>query len=140
MAQSSAVTLGGPQLVVSRAITEADNNSTVVCAELPIGAWVPPYGVVTYVAEAFAGTGTPSIDVGIAGATDDFVDTVDTDETTPGCYSGTAANGAALAPTGKYCSTATNVIATITDGGLTDGTAYIFTTYYDFSDRDLAAS
>jgi len=139
MAQSSAVTLGGPKLVVSKAITEDHNGSTVVCAELPAKSWVPPYGVVIYVAETFVG-GTPSIDVGIAGATDDFVDTADIDETTVACYSGTSANGAALAPVGKYFSSATNVIATVADTTLTDGTAYVFTTYYDFTDRDLAAN
>lgn len=139
MAQSSAVTLGGPQLVVSRAIFEDDNAATVTCAELPAGSWVPPYGVVIYVAETFVG-GSPSIDVGIAGATNDFVASADIDETVVACYSGTSANGAALAPIGKYFASATNVIATVADTTLTDGTAYVFTTYYDFSDRDLAAS
>lgn len=139
MAQSAAVTLGGPKLVVSRAITEDDNNATVVCAELPAKSWVPPYGVVIYVAETFVG-GSPEIDVGVAGATDDFVDTDDIDETTVACYSGTSANGAALAPIGKYFASATNVIATVADTTLTDGTAYVFVTYYDFSNRDLAAS
>jgi hypothetical protein len=139
MAQSAAVTLAGPQIIVSRAITHADNGATVTCAELPAGAFVPPYGVVFYVAEEFAG-GTPAIDIGVAGATNDFCNSTDTTETTIGCYTGTTGNGSALAPTGVYYASATNVIATVSDTTLTNGTGYVFTTYYDFSDRDLAAS
>lgn len=139
MAQSAAVTLGGPFLTVSRAITHADNGATVTVAELPAGAYVPPYGVVFYVAEAFVG-GTPAIDVGVSGATNDFCNSTDTTETTPACYTGTSGNGSALAPTGVYYSTAKNVIATVADTTLTDGTAYVFTTWYDLSNRDLAAA
>jgi len=137
MAQSAYVTMGGPKCVTSKAITEDHTDTTVVAAELPAGAWVPPYGVTVYVAEAFAG-GTPKLNVGDDTTADGFVDEDDITEATPGCYSGTAAN-AAYSDTGRYYSSADTVDVTVS-AGLTGGTAYVFVQYYDFSDRDLAAN
>jgi hypothetical protein len=137
MAQSAAVTLGGPKIIVSRALTQADKSTTPVVAELPAKCWVPPFGVTVYVAELCSG-GTPSIDVGDSNI-DVWVDTTDVTEGTVGCYTGDGGD-AAYSTTGHYYSTATNLIATVGDGSLADGTVYVFTTYYDFSNRDLAAS
>jgi len=137
MAQSSAVTLGGPKCVTSRAITESDTDSTVIAVELPAGSWVPPYGVTVYVAELFAG-GTPALNVGDGTTADGFVDEDDITEGTVGCYSGSAGN-AAYSDTGRYYSSADTVDVTVS-ASLTGGTAYVFVQYYDFSDRDLAAS
>ena len=137
MAQSAPVTLGGPKIITSRALTQADKSTTPVVAELPAKCWVPPFGVTVYVAEACSG-GTPSIDVGDSDI-DGWVDTSDVDETTTGCYTGDGGD-AGFSVTGKYYSAATNLIATVGDGSLTNGTVYVFTTYYDLSNRDLTAS
>ena len=118
MAQSSTVELIGPFQRVSKAITESDTNTTVQAIEIPAGAWIPPYGVSVYVAEVFAG-GTPSLDVGDGDNDDGWVDTTDVTETTVGTYSGTEANTAAYAQTGRYYGSA-DTLDVVVSASLTD--------------------
>lgn len=124
----------GPKLIVSSAITQADTNTTVNAVEIPAGAFVPPFGVSVYVAEAFAG-GTPSLDVGDSDAADNWVDTTEITEATPAMYSGAAGNSAA----GKYYASG-DFIKVAVSASLTDGTAYVIVRFYDFADLSLAAA
>jgi len=138
MAQSKAVILTGPNIVTSRAITEADTGNTVVVAEIPADSFVPPYGVTVYIPEVLAG-GTESLDIGDGDDVDGWIDSTDITETSTGTYSGTEANTGAYAVAGKYYSSADTIDAVVS-ASLSGGTAYVFVMYYDFSDRDLAAS
>lgn len=135
MANSSTKIIGYPRLYISRAITEADTNTTAQVIEIPAGTYIPPYGVWILVAEVFAG-GTPSLDVGDGTTADGWVDTTEITETTLGSYAGVAA---AYAVTGKLYSSA-DTIDVVVATGLTGGTAYVFALGYDVSDIDLAAN
>lgn len=134
MAQTAPAFIEGPRVIVSRAITQADANTTVAAIEIPAKSFIPPYGVSVYVAEAWAG-GTPSHDVGDTDA-DGWVKTADITEATPGTYSSV---DAAYAVTGKYYATADTIDITVAASG-SDGTTYVIARYYDFSDLDLGAA
>lgn len=137
MATSDQVRLTGPTLVRSRAITDADTNTTVAAIDVPANSMVPPYGVWTQVVTAFSG-GTPALNVGDGDNDDGWVDADDTTEGTEGNYSGTAANGAAYAPTGK-CYTSADTIDVIVSASLSAGCAYIYALIYDLSDEAPSA-
>lgn len=134
MAQTAPAYIQGPNVIVSRAITEADTNTTVKAVELPAKSFVPPYGVSVYIPELFAG-GTPLLDVGDSDP-DGWIDQLEITATTAGTYSGVAA---AYAVTGKYYASA-DTIDVVVSASLTAGTAYIIVQYYDLSDLDLAAA
>lgn len=134
MAQTVPAYLQGPNVVVSRAITEADTNTTVVAIEVPAKTFIPPYGVSVYIPELFAG-GTPLLDVGDTDP-DGWIDQLEITATTAGTYSGVAA---AYAVTGKYYATA-DTIDVVVSASLTAGTAYVIARMYDFSDLDVAAA
>ena len=135
MARSTPVTIQGPNLVVSRAITHADAATTVAAVEIPAKSFVPPHGVTVYIAENWAG-GTPSHDVGDGVVSDGWVPTANITEATAGTYSSITA---AYAIEGKYYATADTIDVTVAASG-TDGTTYIFVQYYDMSDLDVTAS
>lgn len=136
MAQTSPAFIQGPNVVVSRAITAADTNTTVAAVELPAKSFVPPYGVSTIVVTALSG-GSPALNVGDGTTTDGWVDADDTTEGTPGTYTGSAAN-AAYSDTGKYYATADTIDVGVS-ASLSAGLAFIVVRYYDFSDLDLSA-
>ena len=87
--------------IVSRAYTAADTNTVSVAIEIPVGGFVPPRGVSVVVSTLLDG-GTPLIDVGDADNADGWVAQTDVTATTAGTYSGTAANTAAYADTGRH--------------------------------------
>lgn len=134
MAGSRTRSIQGPTMLVSRAITEADTNTTVAAVEIPAGSFIPPYGVSVYIAEVFDG-GSPLLDVGDSDP-DGWVDQTEITATTLGSYSGVAAD---YAVTGKYYSSA-DTIDVVVSASLTAGTAYVVVRYYDWSDLDVAAS
>lgn len=139
MAQSAVKKLGREafKTIVSRAITQADTNTTAEVLTIPAGSWVPPYGVSLQIVEAFAG-GTPSIDVGDGDNDDGWIDTTDVTEGTLGTYTGDGGH-AVYAVTGKYYAT-TDTIDAVVATGLTNGTAYLVVRYWDVNSCDLAAS
>lgn len=136
MAQSSPKILGREafKTIVSRAITQADTNTTAEVLTIPAGSWVPPYGVSLEIVEAFAG-GTPSIDIGDGSDPDGWVDTTEVTEGTLGTYTGIASG---YATTGKYYAS-TDTIDAVVATGLTNGTAYLYVRYWDMTACDLAA-
>jgi hypothetical protein len=138
MAQSRQISLTNPKIIVSRAITEADANTTVIAVEVPAKHFIPPKGVTVCVVEVFAG-GTPSLDVGDADDDDGWVDSTEVTETTVGSYSGLAAGTAHMSDTGKYYPTGGQIKVVVATGA-TGGTAYVIVTMYDFTDVDLAAA
>jgi len=137
MAQSSPKILGREafKTIVSRAITEADTNSTAEVVVIPAGSWIPPYGVSLQIVEAFAG-GTPSIDIGDGDDDDGWIDTTEVTEGTLGTYTGVAA---AYSTVGKYYASTDTIDATVATG-LTNGTAYLVVRYWDMTACDLAAN
>ena len=135
MAQSKQFSLSGPNIITSKAITEADTNTTVAVINIPAKSFIPPYGVTIYIPEVFAG-GTPSMDVGDGDNDDGWIDTTEITETSIGTYSGIAA---AYAVAGKYYASA-DTIDVVVATGLTGGTAYVIAQIYDFSDLDLLGS
>lgn len=137
MAQSAAATIAGPRLVVSRAITQADNGTTVAAVEVPAYAYVPPYGVTVYIAEAVTG-GTPTIDVGDGDNDDAWVDNTDVTEGTIGCYTGDGGH-AVYSVAGKLYTSRDTIDVVLADAA-TNGTFYILVTYWDMSNRDVAAA
>jgi hypothetical protein len=117
------------QVVRSRAITDADTNTTAVVLDIPANTFIPPFGVTIVILTAFAG-GTPSLDVGDSAAADGWIDTTEITEVTPGTYSGVAA---AFAVTGKYYAAA-DAIEVVVATGLTAGKAYILAHLIDVED------
>lgn len=114
--------------VVSRAITEADTNATVVLIDIPAKTFVAR--VMLLVTEAFAG-GTPSIDVGDSADGDIWIDTTDVTETTIGVYVGDGGDAAYFA--GRYYPTASQITATLS-ASLSDGTAYVVAQFLSLKD------
>lgn len=114
--------------VRSRALTDADTNTTAAVIDIPAGTLIPAFGVLIQVLTAFAG-GTPSLDVGDGDDPDGWIDTTDITEGTLGTYSGSAA----LAAEGKYYSAA-DTIDVVVATGLTAGKAYVFAYLIDVSD------
>jgi hypothetical protein len=106
--------------VRSRAITDADTNTTAVVIDIPAGTFIPAFGVAIEVLTAFAG-GTPSLDVGDSADPDGWIDTTEITEATPGTYTGVAA---AFATTGKYYAAADRIEVVVAIG-LTAGKAYV---------------
>lgn len=107
--------------VRSRAITNADTNTTVAILDVPAGTLIPPHGIMIQVTTLFAG-GTPSIDIGDGADPDGWIDTTAITEATAGPY---ADVDAALAITGKYYA-AEDTIDAVVATGLTAGKAYVF--------------
>ena len=138
MANAKAISLTNPKIIISRAITEADTNTTVAAVEVPAKHFIPPHGVTIYVAEVFAG-GTPSLDAGDGDDTDGWVDSTDITETTVGTYSGDPTNTGAYSNDGKVYLTA-DTIDVVVATGATGGTAYLIVTMYELTDVDIAAS
>lgn len=137
MASTKQTSVNGTVVLKSRAITEADTNTTVQAIEIPAKTFVPPYGVSVYVAEAFAG-GTPSLDVGDGDDVDGWVDTLDITETTVAAYSGSETNSP-IAVKGKYYATA-DTIDVVVSASLSGGTAYVLVQTISLADEDLAAA
>lgn len=135
MAQSRQVSLGQPRWVWSRAITHADNGTTVEAVSVPANTFIPPYGVCLYVAETFVG-GTPSFTVGDSD-TDGWLASAQIAEATVGTYCGVSE---AYAVTGKHYTSADTIDVIVADTTLTNGTAYLVVQMVDFSGLDLAAS
>jgi len=116
--------------VRSKAITEADTNTTKPVIDVPAKTLVT--NVILVVTEAFAG-GTPSIDIGDGDDPDGWIDTDDVTETTIGAYCGDETTTAAYANSRKYYPTADTIDAVIATG-LTNGTAYVLAHMVDLKD------
>ena len=130
MGTDTQVRLTGPTLVRSRAITDADKNSTVTAIEIPAGTMIPPHGVWVQITTLFAG-GTPSWDVGDDDDDDGWVDTTAITETTAGTY---ADVDAPYAVTGRYYATADTIDVKVATGA-TAGCGYVYALLYDMSDE-----
>jgi len=133
MSTDKQVRLSGPTLVRSRAITEADTNTTVAAIDVPAYTFIPQYGVGFKVATAFDG-GTECIDIGDGTATNGWLTTTNITETTEGMY---GSIDGAYAITGKYYATADTIDAVVATG-LTAGCGYVVALMYDLSDEPLA--
>lgn len=119
----------GMRTVVSRAITEADTNTTALVIDVPAKTFVPAYGVSLLVTEAFAG-GTPSFTIGDGDDVDGWAVSTDLTEATIGAYNSVAA---AYSISGKYYATA-DTIDVVVSASLTDGTGYLIVQMLDLSD------
>jgi hypothetical protein len=115
--------------IVLAEIVPADAGTTKALGEIQAGWLVRDVWVIVQTA---LGGGTPSITVGDATDADGWLGTADITETTPGVYKGTAANGAAYVPTGKYYATRANLTAAVS-AGLTSGRALVIARVIDLS-------
>lgn len=107
----------------SRAITNADTNTTVAIIDIPAGSFIPPHMTVIQIVTAFAG-GVPSIDIGDGDDPNGFISTTEITETTPGTYAGSEATTGAYDQNGKVYLTADQITATVS-AALTAGKAYV---------------
>ena len=109
--------------LLSRAITEADTNTTAQVLEVPAKTYVAE--VLLLITEAFDG-GTPSIDLGDGDDTDGWIDSGAITASTTGTYRGDETAGliGAYQHGGKYYAT-TDTIDAVVSASLTDGTAYV---------------
>jgi hypothetical protein len=133
MGTSTQARLDGPILVRSRAVTDADTNTTVLVVDVPACTFVPPFGVTAHIITGFAG-GTPSWDVGDGTTTNGWVASAEITETTAGMYTGTA-NYAAV---GKYYASA-DTIDVVVATSATAGCGYLTVMQYDLSDEPMTA-
>ena len=110
------------RVVRSKAITNADTNTTVSVIDVPAKTLVLAVWIV--ILTDFDG-GTPSIDIGDDTNPDGWIDTTDITEITAGTYKGTETNTGAYADTGKYYAAKDEIDAVVATG-LTAGKAYVF--------------
>ena len=106
-----------PHQLLSAEVAFGD-TSPVTIFDIPANTYVA--NVVLFVTTAWAGT-SPTLDVGISGDADGWVDNQDVTQGTTGPYKGTSGNGASLVTNGQLYTSATQIIVTIGGTNLTAG-------------------